>query len=380
MYKQQIQNGLNIKASHSAILVLLFAVLSGCNTDTKTEHPAATEDSQKIRPVKLITVGDMAHKNIQHFPATLSANKEVAISFQVPGKLVKFDVKPGDEVSKGDLLASVDDRDFTSQLDMSAADHRLAQVQFNRINNLYKKKLISQAEYDSASAQLKATGAALRLAKDKVSDSHVYAPFSGQIAATFVENHQYIQPQQTLLLLQDTDILNVVIQVPANTLHAIQYENVNLDYRPTVSIGTGETARSFPITYKQHSTQASPGTQSYEIVYTMDNPEDMTLYAGMGATVSIDFNQALKKTDAKLSYLVPLSAVMPNDATGLHEVWIYDQTNSTVSPRQVEVGEIMGNSIQISGDITATDVIAATGLSNLTTGTQVKPLTRERGL
>lgn len=362
----------------TTLLPLLLLALTGCDSSEQANETTAPKQP-KPRPVNLITVGEMAAENTQHFPATLSANKEVAISFQVPGKLVQFDIKPGDEIKQGELLASVDNRDYVSQLDITSADHRLAQAQFQRVENLFKKKLISRAEFDVASAQLKSAKAALKLAKDRVSYSKVHAPFSGQVAATFVENHQYVQPQQTLLLLQDVEILNVVIQLPTNILLALNSDNINLDYQPTAIIGTGKNARSFPITYKQHSTQASLGTQSYEVVYTMENPQDMTLYSGMGATVSIDFNQAMTTSNSR-AYLVPVSAVLPDDVTGLHHVWLYDEQAGTVSPVPVSVGEIIGQNISITGDLKAKDTIVTAGLTSLKDGMAVKPLTRERGL
>mgnify|MGYP001770908779 CR=1 FL=1 len=356
------------------IAVLIAISLAGCEVEANLQEAPVLQP----RPIKMVTIGDESYQQVQLFPATISANQEVAISSQVPGKLKTFAVKPGDVVNQGDVLAVIDDRDYKNQLAMREADHQLAKVQFNRISNLFDKKLISQAEYDTAAAQLKVSNAALLLAQGQVQDTKIVAPFTGQVASTSVENYQYVQPQQTLLFLQDIDDVNVVIQLPASTLNRLQRKQLNLNYKPTLILNGGEY--SFPVSYKQHSTQASIGTQSFEVVFSMENPPEMTLYAGMGATLSIDFNQLVTQSSSQTYFKVPVNAVGVDDKTGQHQIWLYDQASNTVSSRMVDVGEISGDSIFISGDIEATDIIAAAGLTSLKDGMLVKPIVRERGL
>ncbi|MGL6312856.1 efflux RND transporter periplasmic adaptor subunit [Vibrio sp. WXL103] len=367
----------HFKQSKLTVLIIGLALI-GCNSDTGTESIQLNSDQPK--PVKLIELGDTGFDNVQHFPARISANREVALSFQVPGLLESFAIKPGDYVTQGQLLATIDERDYINQRAMREADHQLAQVQFERISSLFSKKLISRAEYDSAAAQLTATQAALQLAQDQVKDTQIVAPFSGQVATTMVENHQYIQPQQTILLLQDTDELNVVIQLPASTLSQLQKHQINPEYQPTLLLDGTKGSRSFPITYKQHATQASPGTQSYEVVFSLTTPKDITLYSGMGATVSIDFNQAMSNSSSTQYYPVPLNAVLSDDASGLNQVWVYAPNTGTIAAQSVTIGDIVGDSILIAGDLQPGDKIAAAGLTGLSDGMQVKPLLRERGL
>lgn len=364
-----------LKTPKKQLIGALVAIsLVGCGVEADLQEAPLLQP----RPIKMVTIGDESYQQVQLFPATISANQEVAISSQVPGKLKTFTVKPGDVVNQGDVLAVIDDRDYKNQFAVREADHQLAEVQFRRIANLFEKKLISQAEYDTASAQLKASNAALLLAQGQVQDTRIVAPFTGQIASTSVENYQYVQPQQTLLFLQDIDDVNVVIQLPASTLNRLQRKNLNPDYQPTLILNGGEY--SFPVSYKQHSTQASPGTQSFEVVFSMKKPQEMTLYAGMGATLSIDFNQLVTQPSSQAYFKVPVNAVEVDDKTGLHQIWLYDQASNTVSSRAIEVGEISGDSILISGDISPTDIIAAAGLTSLKDGMLVKPIVRERGL
>lgn len=180
-------------------LILIYSVFIIVGTGCEQEPKEVIEPSP--RPIKIIKISDIVTTNIKKYPAKVSANREVPVSFQVAGKLVKFPVKPGDHIKKGALIAKVDDRDFLSQEQLAQAEYDLATTTFSRYQKLLEKKMISIAQYDSAKANLKATQASLHLAKDRVKDSTLYSPFDGVISETLVEKHQYVEPKQTIVFL-----------------------------------------------------------------------------------------------------------------------------------------------------------------------------------
>ncbi|WOT06731.1 efflux RND transporter periplasmic adaptor subunit [Shewanella youngdeokensis] len=357
-----------------SVLLLLLIPLIGCS-----EANVPNSNKPIIHPIKVASISDLNKRNIKHFPAKISANREVEASFQVAGRLTTFAIKPGDEVSKGELLASVDERDFVNELALKTADYRLAVANFERIELLLDKKMISQADYDQAKAQLVSTQAQMRLYQDRVKDTNIYAPFSGQVAETYVENFQYIQPQQAILSLQSTDILDVIIQLPESLLINLQTEKADPDYHPTLTLGAAHQ-HSYQVTYKQHSTTVNPGTQSYEVIFSLPNPKDLTLYPGMAATLEVDFDQLIPNQHPTHTVQVPLTAVLTDDQSKQAQIWVLDQHTNTLSPRVVSIGEISGQQVTISGDVNHEDVIATAGLNRLYKGIKVKPLMHERGL
>ncbi|WED22889.1 efflux RND transporter periplasmic adaptor subunit [Vibrio sp. JC009] len=347
--------------------------LSGC----KDEALVVTE--HKPRPVKMIKVSDTLTGNIKKYPAKVSANKEVAVSFQVAGRLVEFPLKPGDSVEKGDLIAKVDNRDFLNQQQLAQADYDLAATNFARYEKLLAKKMISKAQYDSARANLKAAEANLRLAKDRVTDSVVYSPFVGLISETLVENHQYIQPQQTVVILQNSGVIDVEIQLPAREIFRLQEEKVNLNYQPTVTFAS-DNSRHYPVTYKQHATQVTPGTQSYRMTFTLAAPQEATVYPGMPATMHIDFDKVFLENQLNDYIALPVTAVIKDDASGENYIWIYDAQTGQVHPKAVELGKVTGESVLVKADVEPDDRVVTAGLNRLKEGMEVVPLTLERGL
>ena len=351
---------------------VVAAGLAGCSEPEEIHAEA-------IRPVKLFEVVDTGMQNLREFPATVIASEEAEVSFRIPGELIELKVKRADEVREGQLLAKLDDRDIKNELARAKNDHHQAQVDFNRIKSLKDKKMVSQADYDKARTQLEATALTVQLTQNKLKDSVLTAPFSGRIAETLVEKHQFVQAQQTILVLQGSHDLDISIQMPENIIKQVQKEQVDQDYQPGITF-SGKSDKTYKACYKEHATQVTPGTQSYQVWFTLPVPEGLTVYPGMGATLTMDLSRVITNGNTMPQFVVPMTAVLTDDARNQREVWKYNPDTSEVNPVSVNVGRVTQSGITVLSGLEQGDQIVAAGLNRLTRGMKVKPLERERGL
>lgn len=350
----------------------LAFILAGCSEPEQVVH------KEVIQPVKLMTIAEQQYKELRRFPARVYANQESQISFRISGALVKLPVAPAQEVKKGELLAKLDDRDIKNEVDLRQADFDLANLNYQRINTLREKKVVSQSELDSARANLKATRASLRLAQDKLQYATLRAPFDGRIATTSVENHQFVQAKETILTLQDSQTLDVKFQLPETILNRLT--NTTDVEVPVSVVFDGAPERSYSATYKEHATNVTSGTQSYEVTLTLPAPEEIIIYPGMGSRVEIDFSPLISSSNRKTDIVIPLTAVLTNDSSGTKQAWVFSKESGTVTPVNVATSHISQSGIHISAGLNDGDQVVVTGLSQLTAGQKVKPLVRERGL
>jgi len=365
-------HSLNRPLGGFAIIAMSVALLTACT-------PPDTEQVSVVRPVKLYEVVDQASQNLLKFPARVAANEQAEISFRISGELVEFPVKSGSHVEQGDLLARLDDRDIKNEVAARQADYDLAKANFDRTESLLAKEMASQADYDRSSAQLKSARVALQLAKDRLSDTVLKAPFTGRIAQTLVENYQSIVAKQPVLILQDINTLEIVIQVPEKTFSQVSQEKVDMNYRPSVTFAGQDCGECFA-TYKEHATAVTTGTQSYAVTYSLPKPEELTVFPGMGATLIIDKARMLPESRLTQEFLLPITAVLKNVSSGQSQVWVYDEETGTVQPRVVSVGRITQSGITVTSGVNSGDWVVAAGLSQLRPGMAVKPLERERGI
>ena len=357
---------------------VVIVTLVGLSLLTGCQQQETSEQRDVIRPVKLFQVADPEQQQLRHFPGKVTATDEAEISFRIPGQIDQINVKQGDEVSKGQLLASLDDRDIRNELQDRQASYELAKVEFDRASSLLSKKVISQSSYDTASARLKSAEAALKLSRDRLAYSALKAPFSGRVAQTLAEAHQQVQAQQPVMVLQSNKQLDISIQVPESIVSHVNRQSLNGDYQPVATFPSAP-GQTFPVSYKEHATRVTPGTQSYEAILTLPAPAGLTILPGMTATVMIDLSQVLNPQEQPDFVLVPVSAVGRNDADNKTVVWLFEKATGQVKPVEVTTGRITEAGVQVSG-INPGDQIVAAGLSQLYDGILVKPLRRERGL
>ena len=360
------------RSSIAVMMLVTLTLLTGCDQE-QTEH------KDVIRPVKLFEVKDPQQQQLRYFPGKVTATEEAEISFRIPGQIDKIEVKQGDDVTEGQVLAYLDDRDIRNELQDRQANYELAKAEFERASSLLKKKVISQSNYDTASAKLKSAEAALKLSRDKLAYTTLTAPFSGRVAQTLAEAHQQVQAQQPVLILQSSDRLDISIQIPESIVSHVNKKTVNHDYMPMATF-PGAPGKEFPVSYKEHATRVTPGTQSYEVIFTRTAPANMNILPGMTATVIIDLAQVIS-TEGQPGYvLVPISAIAKDDTDNKTVVWRFDPSTKQVHPVEVSAGRITEAGVQIMSGINPGDQIVTAGLSQLSDGMTVKPLRKERGL
>lgn len=356
----------------AAGLAGLAIVLSGCQEESVQQEAV-------VRPVKLFEVADSSSQQLRHFPGYVAASDEAEISFRIPGELVDLPLHEGQHVKKGQLLARLDDRDVRNEVADSQAGYELAQIDFQRKKSLLERKVLSQADYDQASARLKSSKAALNLARDKLAYTVLKAPFAGRVARLKVENYQFIQARQTILLLQSDSMVDIHIQVPESIVVNVDADTVEADYMPQASF-TAAPDRRFPVQYKEHATKVTPGAQTYDVVFTMPVPDDLTLLPGMTATVAIDLARIIRQRSRIPYVLVPSQAVVNSDIDGRTLVWRYNADTGRVNAVAITPGRITEAGIQVLSGLQSGDQVVVAGARQLTEGLKVKPLRQERGL
>jgi HlyD family secretion protein len=130
----------------------------------------------------------------------------VEIKSKASGRVEELPVEAGDFVSRGSLICRLDQTDVKADMDQAQADLEIAQAEivqaqntYDRREQLFKKQLISQEEFDQVTLQLaqakgKLVGAqtALDRTRTRMDETVVTAPIDGVILQKYVEIGQII--------------------------------------------------------------------------------------------------------------------------------------------------------------------------------------------
>jgi multidrug efflux system membrane fusion protein len=416
-----------------AILVTMF--LTSCEP---VEESQATIEAV-VRPVKTMVLKLPDTQFRRSHPGKVHAFQRAELAFKVQGTLIKLPVKEGQDVKKGALLARLDPRDYKTNLakvksaiaqaraqlkamkagarpedvrvlqaEISAAKARFqeAKQQYERYQNLWKKRVISKAEYDRqesaynvATAQLNTSRQNMKKGKagarkedieamesnirgliaqraeaqDALNDTYLKAPFAGVVAKRFIENFQNVKAKEPVFILQDVSSLDIVIDVPEQVLiNAKEPEFYNF-----IAVFEPVPDRKFSLEVKEFSTEADPTTQTYRAVLTMQAPKDLRILPGMTTTVIITEKDSSAESPIT-TFLVPVNAVFADELDKRY-VWMVEPNTMTVQKRAVKVGDLAGESIRVSDGFKVGERIVTAGVHFLQEGMKIRLLDHKNG-
>ena len=231
---------------------------------------------------------------------TVNPVKTVQVGSQVSGIISKIFVDYNSQVKEGQIIAQIDSTFLAASVKEAEANYEKAQAQvnearrnLNRVEELFKKNLVSQAEmdaaqtsYETALAQLKQSQASLDRAKVNLRYSIIRSPIDGVVISREVDVGQTVAAS-----LQAPKLF-----VIANDLKKMQVE-ANVDEADIGNVKIGQkvtfTVDAYPgvefegtVTQIRLAPQMVQNVVTYTVIIEVPNP-DLKLMPGMTATVSI---------------------------------------------------------------------------------------------
>ena len=333
--------------------LLVISLLGACAQREPEPRP--------IRSLRTIVVGDISDIRNGQLPGRARSSDEVDLAFDVSGTLTERPVSIGTMVEKGELIARLDPRNFQANVRSTEADARTAKRNYERGSELLKTDFISEAEFDRLEARVDITQANLDLARKALSDSEIYAPFSGVIVNLSVENFQSVRAKSPIARLLGVDKVEMVVNISESqmaNMHQIETIEVEFDALPGVRL---------PATITEVGREASATTRTFPITLSMDQPKGQKVQAGMAGTAHAT---ATLTTVEASGYIIPVGALFGEAAGNVSKVWVVDE-NHIVRSREVQVGRVTPGGVQVIEGLAAGEKIATAGVHTLSEGQQV---------
>jgi len=215
-------------------------------------------------------------------------------------------------------------------------------------------------------AEIQSLQAAVDAAKDQVEYTYLKAPFSGTVAAKYVENFQTVQAKETIVRLLDTSKIEMTVDIPE---HLISYARDVKDIDITVRFDAFPD-RQVKAKIKEIGTEASEATRTYPVTLIMDQPKDVKILPGMAGVAR--GSGKLPDDVQEKGFEIPLSAVV-SDVGGKKAVWVIDEKTKTVKRCEVTSGKLTSTGMLVQGLKTGV-WIATAGVHYLEDGQQVRIL------
>lgn len=293
------------------------------------------------------------------------------------GRLVSVNVKLGDRVSRGQLLAKIEDQEIREQVKQAEASHQVAEatirqreadlkfadVNLERSKSLFTRQLLPRQSLDDAEARSVAATAQLDLARAQYSQTQarldelrinldntsITSPVNGFVARRNIDPGAWASNQAPVVSVVDISSVRLVANVVEKDLRLV---NVGDPARVEVDAFPGETfsgriARVAPV--------LDPATRTAEIEIEVPNT-DFRLKPGMYARMGVTIESKKNAT------LVPKSAVVDYDSKRGVFTMTADNKAKFIA---IETGIEDANRVEVRGGLTAADTLVTVGAASL---------------
>ncbi|TQK75246.1 RND family efflux transporter MFP subunit [Brevibacillus sp. AG162] len=391
-----------MKSMHYVVLTVVLMFIAGCGEEAKQE----TEQTKQ----KIVQVHTVKQKDSLPIPLTafVEYKQESQLAFGASGTIERMNVTKGAKVTQGQVLSSLNTNYYQKGLEaaqsqvqsasalrsktlqgasadliskqrlaVNSQEKRLkdAQRKWETAQELFKGGAISQSELDSAQsekeqieislqearitldkllkgaevneiasadAELKQAASEVELAKKTLQETQLVAPFSGTVIDVTQKAGSLAQPGQSIIHLVDSSEVKLKVDVPLDVME-------NYKQGDTVPVTVEGKAKSTgTITFI--SPVLNQETGKYLVEIAVPN-KDNALIEGMVATVEMS-----RKVNG---VLVPVQSV------GIKETqrFVMVVENGVIKRRDVEVGQIFGNKVEILSGLQSGNQILISGIT-----------------
>lgn len=360
----------------AAISLLGFIGLAACE---KKAAPAAPPTLVTVTPVQQDTVSEM-----RTWVGLLDGYQNAEIRAQVTGYLMTQDYKEGSFVKKGTELFTIDKRPFEAALAQANADYakavataQLSQITLARQTQLYKTKVISQQEYDTAYQTAQADIAAAAASKAQVDTAQINlnyctitAPFDGVTGVAQAQIGDLVGPGGTSSVLTQMSQLDpikanfsITEQEYLGAAAMIQKKQDSGEKPPDVIDLRLADGSTYPKKghYDFVNRQINVATGSIQVTALFPN-EGLLLRPGLFARITAPVREL------KDALLVPQASVV--EMQGNHLISLVDG-NNIVSTVPVKLGPTQGPMQVVVGKVKAGDKVIVGGVERAKPGLKV---------
>ncbi len=343
---------------HSMSLKIYFWMLFTFSLNGCSRSPAQTNlDQVAAQPIE-VQVENTKRENISRdieLTGTLAAGEEATISVEVDGRINAIQVDLGDHVRKGMSLAQIAPEDYQLRLTQAETDLAAAESDFKRIESLAVKKIAPSQQLDEGRRRLDLAKAAVDLARKKVHDTVLRAPFAGMVAKRMINKGEYVRVGTACFYLVRVNPLKFVGDVPER-------------YSTIVKIGNPVIARPMigdiaPLKGKvsRISPAVAQDTRSFTIEAQVENPEEKIKPGTFGRLTILT-----SMKDRVL--LVPEQAVQT--FAGNPRLFVIE--GNRAHERPVTLGDEFGNRVEITKGLKEGEKIAINHVELLSENVLVK--------
>lgn len=314
--------------------------------------------------IPLITTFEAKTENFKHFlelQGSVETKQNLVITPEMGGILQRVYVKEGQNVSKGQLLATIDDGGMGQQKAQLQIQADLARTTYERQKRLWEQKIGSEIQYLQTKSQYEGLQKSINQIDQQLAKANVRAPFSGVIDDVITEQGSVVAPGQSQLMrIVNLKEMYIQTDVPESYISTI---TKNKD----VVVELPVLGKKMDAKIRQTGNFINPANRTFKVEIAVPN-KDKSIKPNLTARLKInDYTN-------ENAILIPQSIISEN-ANGDQYVYVVtDKTDNKGTAKQaiITTGKTQEDNIEVLTGLKANDEIVKAGARSVKDGQTVK--------
>lgn len=293
---------------------------------------------------------------------TVSAIQGAELTTEVSGIVERIYFDNGSKVRAGDVILELDAATDQAEVKTLKAAERLAELERDRVQQLWKSKSVSKAEYDQRQSELEQAQARVAAGIARMEQKQLRAPHDGVLGIRRVNVGQYVTAGDPMISLQSLDTVFIDFSLPEQ-----RYSDIRVGMTVTAQMDAlGSDAFHGKITAIEPVIDAD--TRNFKVQATFANPEQ-AMRPGMFARLQMNVGEQRDVVT------IPRSAISfkpyGNSVYVLTDAESKDEKGRplmNVKQRFVTTGQMQGDLVVVEEGLLVGEQVATSGLLKLRSG------------
>jgi len=344
------------------VLLCLAALGAGCSGKKEVKAP------EKVVNIKVAVVERLPVRPYLEALGTLEPNDEVKVSSEVDGTLKAIRVDEGNPVTKGTILAEVNDTDYRLAVDNAQAALKQAEaslanikIEYQRKEALFKEELVTKQQFDDVSTRLTIAGqdldrvqANLSLVREKLTKTIIRSSQVGIVNEKMVTAGDFVRAGMPILTIIQIDPLKLSFTVAEKDIGAMK-EGQDVIFSVDPFPGKAFTGR-LSIIYPNLEER----TRTLKVKAVIPNPS-LQLKPGLFARVKVYTGSSRE------AVVIPITAILYEGT----KIKVFLLEGERVKARPIQVGVKYGEMIEVIEGLKGGEQLVVVGQNNLAEGIKV---------
>ena len=314
--------------------------------------------------IPLITTFAIKEKVFNHYielQGNVNTKQNLVIYPEFAGILSKVYVVKGQQVSKGEILAKIDDGGLSQQVAQLQIQVALAKTTFERQERLWNQKIGSEIQYLQAKSSYEAQQKAVSQLQKQVGKTIVRAPFSGIIDDVITDQGSVVAPGQSQLFrIVNLKNMYIEVDVPERYISTVTSQK-------DVQVSFPILGKTIDAKVRQAGSYINPANRTFKIEIPVPN-KDKSIKPNLTAKLKIN-----EYTNPK-AILIPQSIISEN-AEGQQYVYIITDKIGNIAKAQriiIKTGKTQNDFIEVLSGLQQGHEIINEGARSVKNGQEVK--------